>query len=67
MYLKRTGKTDVRGSNMDTKKYLCEDDDEFQDIYDDPSLDALITTLCRSDDKEWRQKEINRKTKRLTR
>ena len=48
---------------MDRK--ITVDDDDYEDIYDDPSLDALITNLCRSDDVEYKRKELSRKTRNL--
>ena len=50
---------------MDPKMYG--EDDDMEDIYNDPSIDALYTIMCRDDDKEWKRKEISRKTKRILR
>lgn len=50
---------------MDDKRKIYGEDDDMENVYDDPSLDALIIQLCRSDDAEYVKKEISRKTKKL--
>ena len=52
--------------NMNGPSMYGEDDD-MEGLYSDPSLDALYTIMCRDDDKEWKRKEMCRRTKRLLR
>ena len=54
---------------MDTKREYEESDefDGYNGNFDDPSIDVYCTNLCRSDEKEWKRKELKKKERTILR
>ncbi len=48
---------------MEDKPFLFGEDEDIDT--DDPEFDGLYTILVRSDEKEWKRKELKKKSRRI--